>query len=641
MINSFTQLVRESAEVSEMGLKNIETLTGSELGPIRKFTVVLREVLTAMKAVKGSDILMEQQPNQRRYFPRLPENVVTLMRELYNVNRYKAEAALGHWKDLDPNNWDSTIYFKTDAPESNQRSHFPNGGIPVSLRGIGFGGKLYRALVKKVGYISSNTAGTNEKANTWGSLLTFKGNPDGTPSSEDVHGIVGPNNWMAIDRSVPDRKKAEVAMNFIDNTIRKHNTDPNEFDMDDDLRDVLTDDYLSSLNASYLRSLVTRGRLTQERLRQIEASRGEAERREQERMAQAAAAERERLAREERITRKRLIARLARFGADPDADWDLRDYIVVKQYLYQADYESLSIRRVEAIRNGEYVAVSIKDAIKIQNNEITVEQATDARTTRDKTRWVKVNLNEIPDLDNVNLNPAEKRFIEAQLNPDVAARIQAEREEEENQRRTQEREQNVTRVAAPAPAQTFGMMPSTGTEIKQWLADRPNHNAIYPHVLRLFKDQRFIRELRFIVLGPPQRELMRQSWGIPVFVPWMRVGRSGMRPLTTVNELIGNANAHLTNPVTGFELQGPFSGLGLMAYPLAEVTVADKLTARAGEHFYVAGHQNTFGVIAKSDYGAINTTRQRFIYMKVYGFAGRSVSIRLDLLRKLGAPVEV
>lgn len=639
MINSFTQLVRESAEVSEMGLKNIENLTGSELGPIRKFTVVLKDLLTALRAMKGSDIVMEQQPNQRRYFPRLPQNVVTLMRELLAVNRDKAQTTLGNWKDLDPDNW-GTIYFKTDAPDSHQRSHFPNGGIPVSLRGIGLGGKLYRALVKKVGYISSNTSGTNEKDNAWASLLTFKGNPDGSPSSEDVHGIVGPNNWMAIDRSLPNRKKAEVAMSFIDNAIRKQNTDPNEFDMDDDLRDVLPDDYLSSLSSEYLRSLVTRGRLTADRLREIEASRGEAERREQERMAQAAAAERERLAREERVTRKRLIARIARFGADPDADWDLRDYIVVKQYLYQADYEPLPIRRVEAIRNGEYVAVSIKDAIRIQNNEISVDQATDTRTTRDKTRWVKVNLNEIPDLDNVNLSRDEKRFIEAQLSPDVAARIQAERDEEENQRRQREREANAPRVTTTSPVQTFGIMPNTGAEVKQWLTNRPNSTE-YPNTLRLFKDPRFIRDLRFIVLGPPQRELMRQSWGIPVFVPWMRHGRNGVRAIMTLEELTGGANAHLTNPVTGFELQRPFSGLGLTAYPLAEVTVADKLAARAGEHFYIAGHQNTFGVIAKSDYGAVNTTRQRFIYMKVYGFAGRSVSIRLDLLRKLGAPVEV
>jgi len=639
MINSFTQLVHESAEVSEMGLKNIENLTNSELGPIRKFTVVLKDLLSAIRAMKGSDIIMEQQPNQRKYFPRLPENVVALMRELISVNRDKAMVILGNWKDLDPNNWD-TIYFKTDPPEWHQRSHFPNDGIPVGLRGIGLGGKLYRALVKKVGYISSNTSGTNEKDNAWASLLTFKGNSDGTPSSEDVHGIVGPNNWMAIDRSLPDRQKAEIAMKFINNPIQKHNTDPNEFDMDDDLRDVLPDDYLSSLNATYLWSLVTRGRLTNERLREIEASRGEAERREQERMAQAAAAERERLAREERITRKRLIARIARFGADPDADWDLRDYIVVKHYLYQADYEPLPIRRVEAIRTGEYVAVSIKDAIRIQNNEISVDQATDTRNTRDKTRWVKVNLNEIPDLDNVNLSREEKRFIEAQLNPEVAARIQAERDEEENRRREREREENVTRVTAAASAQTFGMMPTTGADIKQWLTDRPNQE-VYRSTLRLFKDRNFISNLRFIVLGPPQRELMRQSWGIPVFVPWMRHGRNGMRPIETIEELTGSANAHLTNPVTGFELQRPFSGLGLMAYPLAEVTVADKLAARAGEHFYVAGHQNTFGVIAKSDYGAVNTTRQRFIYMKVYGFAGRSVSIRLDLLKKLGAPVEV
>jgi hypothetical protein len=639
MINSFIQLVHESAEVSEMGLKNIETLTNSELGPIRKFTLVLKELLTAMRAMKGSDIVMEQQSNQRRYYPRLPQNVVALMRELQSVDQGKTDATIGNWKDLDPDNWD-TIYFKTDAPDLYQRSHFPNGGIPVSLRGIGLGGKLYRALVKKVGYISSNTSGTREKDNAWGTLLSFKGNPDGTPSSEDVHGIVGPSSWMAIDRSLPDNKKAEIAMNFINGSIRPRNTDPNEFDMDDDLLDVLPDDFLSGLSGAYLRSLVTRGRLTQERLHQIESSRGEAERRERERMETAAAAERERLAREERLTRKRLIARIARFGADPDADWDLRDYIVVKQYLYQADYELLPIRRVEAIRNGEYVAVSIKDAIRLQNNEITLDQCGDTRTTRDKTRWVKVNLNEIPDLDNVNLSPPEKRYIESQLNPDVAARIQAERDEEERLRREREREANAPRVTANRPAETFGMVPSGGAEIKDWLTDRPNHST-YQNTLRLFKDPRFVREMRFIVLGPPQRAAMRNSWGIPVFIPWIRNGRNGMRPIMTIDELNGSAHPHLTNAVTGFELEGPFSGLGLTAYPLAEVTIADKLGARAGEHFYVAAHQNTYGIIAKSDYGAVNTNRQRFIYIKAYGFAGRSVSVRLDLLRKLGAPVEV
>jgi hypothetical protein len=408
--------------------------------------------------------------------------------------------------------------------------------------------------------------------------------------------------------------------------------------MDDELIAILPDDYLSTLSANYLRTLVSDNRLSVEKLREIEASRGQAERQEQARLAAEAQAARQRQAAEERETRQRLATRLTRFGAEPDADWNIGDFIVVKQYLYDASYDTLPIRRVELIRNGEYLAVNIKDAIRIDNGEITPAQATDSRTTNDKTKWVKVNINAIPDLSNVNLNPIEQAYMERLLDPGVAARVQAERDTIEKNRLETTRTENEPRTRTP---QTYGFVPTSGSQIKLALTDRaglPDYT-----LLKLFKTTGFISNLRFIIVGPPQIAALRNAWGIPIFIPWVG-SRLHPRPVQTIDQLIAQTadqRVHVTNAVTGMEITGPFPGLGLTAFPLAEVSVDDKLQARAGEHYYIAGHQNAFGVIAKSDYGTVNTTRQRFIYLKVFGYEGRSVSVRLDLLKKIGVPVQI
>jgi hypothetical protein len=82
------------------------------------------------------------------------------------------------------------------------------------------------------------------------------------------------------------------------------------------------------------------------------------------------------------------------------------------------------------------------------------------------------------------------------------------------------------------------------------------------------------------------------------------------------------------------------SGSGLVALQLLPVTEADKLSARAGDHFYIANHQNAYGLIGKCDYSTRNTIDQPFIYLRIYG-AERPVPIRLDLLRKFGERIDL
>lgn len=637
--------------VDEMGIKAPERLTASSMGRIRQATItrnaqrsttaptrdymeIAVDLKRALKTINRNDIIMETPPGTRDYFPKFPAPIVALMREAQTLDRDKFNNDFGRWRDLYPTDSDA-IKMRTDSPSDSQRSHFPNSGIPSGLRGIGLGYKLYRTLLKHAGYISSNTSGTTEKDKAWGSLLAYKGNPDGTPSPDDAHAIIGPSNWMALDKGLTDSAKITAAMKFIKDTIGVSNTTPDKFDMDDELFNIMPQDFLSGFSTQYLLSLVNDHRISQEKAQAIQDSRGEAERLEAERRQREEIERRERVAREERATRKRLITRLAKFGADPDAEWNVGDFVVVKQYLYQADYDSLPIRKVEAVRDGKYIAVSIKDAMRIDTGTMTIDSATDTRETRDKSTWVKININEIPDLGAVNLTSAEQHYIESLLHPEVATQVQATRQAAVQTQRDTEREENQTRAGE---ATTYGLVPASGADLKNALLNRPTlGNAA---LLKKFRESAFVNGLGFIVLGPPQRAAMRNLWGIPVYIPWIGTERRPM-PISSIEQLTSTGRTHLTNAVTGEEIEAPFTGLNLTAYPLDTVSVDDKLRARAGEHYYVSGHQNAFGVIAKSDYGAINTTSQRFIYLKIFGFAGRSVSVRLDLLRKLGAPVNL
>lgn len=623
--------MNESAEITEMGVPSVARLTGSELAGVRQFTQKLGRLLALLKETRSSDITMERSGGERKYYPRFnnPE-IAQVMEEMKRDNERRLLKVVGKWKDVYPNDSDA-IYMKTDAPDSYQRSHFPNDGIPVGLRGTKLGAKLYRALVRTVGYISSNTGGTREKDNVWASMLEVKKDANGNLTEEDVHAIVGSSNWMALDKNLDQNTKLSAAMRFINDAVGVSRTDPEQFDMDDELFQQLPDEFLSTLSDRYLMSLVREGRITEEKYNSIRESSARAEIAARERAAREAEEARERAAREERLIRKRLIARISRFGADPDADWDVGDFIVVKAYLYRSDYEPLPIREVATYRDGQYYALNIKEMIRVQNNEIDPLQARDNRTTRDKSTWVKVNLNEIPDLDNVNLSREEKEYIEDKLSPETAARRQEEIRAASQKRAQDQTVQNVDRANDP---RTFGFAPSSANSIKDALLNRPNVEN-YRTLLKSFRDRTFYYSMPFIVLGPPQRELMRQSWAIPVYIAWTGPTR---RPRNASIEDLRNGTAKLTNAVSGETIQPPYTGLNLTAYPLSEVTTVDKIGARAQDHFYIAGHQNVYGVIAKSQYGAVNRSRQQFIYLNVYGYAGRSVSVRLDLLRKLGAP---
>lgn len=653
MINSFIDLVNESNDglVDEMGVKRPERLQQSHIGrtraetlartadlanrpPRRTYAEVAAELVRALKQINRTDITMERPANSRRYYPKFPAPIVQLMNELKNIDEDRFKSEFGRWRDVYPT-YDEAVYFKTEAPSDFQRSHFPNGGIPSSLRGTGLGYKLYRTLLKYAGYISSNPSGTTEKDRAWGSMLSYKSNPDGTPSEDDAYAVIGPGNWLAIDKSMPVTDAATLAQNFINNVIGLRNTSPDRFDIDDDLLEVMPNEFLTQLPQTYIEQLLVDQRIDDDRADSIMAARTEVQRQEEERRARQEAEARERRAREEAETRTRIADRLIRFGADPDADWNVGDFIVVKSYLYDQHYNSLPIRRVVGKQRGSYYATRVADAIRIDNGDLEMTDANDTRTTSDKSNWVKVNPEAIPDLTRVNLTTEEQKYISSLMNPEVARQ-----REEETARREAERidRERVTNKQRSTDQDVYGTLPENGRELKDLVLNRAQLESI--DILKKFRTGNFTN---FIVLGSSQREALRQPFGIPVFGAYRRVGRSTIQPVNDPQELINNSqNITLINLVTGQKIQGPFVGLGLTAYELGPVSETDKLAARAGDHYYIANHQNNWGILGKCDYTTRNTVNQPFMYIRTFGGAERPTAVRLDLLRKItSAPIEL
>lgn len=654
MINSFKDLLNESIDqnpglVDEMGVKRPERLAQSHMGRVRQETVrrqadaanrpqtrtyneVSAELTKALRTVRRLDITMEKPGGGRTYFPRFPAPIVTLMQELKQIDQNRFQNEFGQWRDVYPDN-NNAIHFRTEGPSDHQRSHFPNGGIPPALRGVGLGYKLYRTLLKFAGYISSNPSGTAEKDKAWGSMLTYKSNPDGSPSEDDAHAIIGSNNWMAMDKGLSTNDKVSRAEQFITNVIGFDNTKPDRFDMDDELLAIMPDEVLVRLHRDYLNSLVTDQRLTTERVQTILAARSAAQQREEERREREAAEARERMAIAEEERRARAAERITRFGAEPDAEWNVGDFIVVKSYLYDASYDGLPIRRVVDRRGDQYIAVKVKDAMRIDAGEITIGEANDARSTTEKSGWVKVNLDQIPDLGRVNLNAEEQEYVRSFINPEEIERRRADRERETTARVERDREANAARAS---DASVIGQLPTTGTELKQLVQARSQLGSI-----DILKKLRNANTVKFIILGSQQRDSLRGHFGIPVFAAVERLGRA-IRTVENPSELIDNPrNILLINVVTGQVIPGPYSGLGLVAYPLEPVTEDDKLRTRAGDHYYIANHMNNWGILAKADYTTRNTANQPFIYLRTFGGADRPTPVRLDLLRKIGEPIEL
>jgi hypothetical protein len=109
------------------------------------------------------------------------------------------------------------------------RTHF-HKPLPNILRGIGFGYKIYKSLLNKLGYLSSDNTASFAAQSVWYRLL----------QDTDCNYILHKNFVFIIKRNLPIKEKIGIVISYMEHYHWLFEDD-SEFDIDDELVEEIRD----------------------------------------------------------------------------------------------------------------------------------------------------------------------------------------------------------------------------------------------------------------------------------------------------------------------------------------------------------------------------------------------------------------
>ena len=603
MHKSFLDLVLESNQIEEMALKP-EDFPDTYLKKAKDRQAIAREIAPLAKQFQEALVNLNWREitwstRGSNYYPILPAPILAIYTEAKGkiggsgdsfINNYMNNN-FGKWADA--NNQSDCIHMEVD---SSGRSHFPGGGIPSSLRGARLGYKLYRGLLEQKKWLKSNTAGTLEKDNAWASLISPKLNADGSLSDDDVHAILGPDCVFAMIKTISNDQKIRFATNFLDNNISYSSVNTRNFGIDDELKAILPADMMARFDPA-------------------ERERLERERREREQAEQA--------------------ERARQYGIERGIVWEeqpeVGDLVYVRSYAAGRD-SSIPMRIIVGERGGSVYAINLVHFLMWRdqlNSDMSELGGFDNRSCSNnpqsiKDYFVKVDPAQIPGLDDDSTvvrsrySTSEwqrvKDLILSMVDPELAARMRAEREERERTEREERERAEAERQAQRAQnEERFG--PSVDNfQDAQYKEALDGRNPGGTYIAKIFKRG----QITDIALSPDQLDRFNRRKSTPVFLP---------------------ARNAYWNSINGFKIDEPIDGLGLTRFRLERFD--SKRATTPNEMLYIASHNTYYGLVAPVDYFVFNQSRnEEYIYLRVFDNTtgrARKIAIKVAALRKIVA----
>ena len=118
-----------------------------------------------------------------------------------NYNFLEDLSAYPTYSHEDKHNW--SFYIMIEKFNYN-RTHFENP-LPLYLKGIGFGYKIYRKLADELGFISSDSSTSSQARLVWTKLI----------SDDNLNTIILSDNVLVINKSLSIIKKKEIVGDFL------------------------------------------------------------------------------------------------------------------------------------------------------------------------------------------------------------------------------------------------------------------------------------------------------------------------------------------------------------------------------------------------------------------------------------------
>lgn len=567
--------------ISEMGVDLKNQAPESYLGKTSKKTTDLKanktvfdEIMNDLKNIRWQDLGIKKVVDD--YYITLPEAIIQKIRSFRSLNSTLG-AKLGRWNQLDG----TGIHMRRDDHNFN-RSHFPDGGLN-DLAGIGLGYKCYRRFLEYSKYLSSNTNGTLAKDNAWASLIKKRPDPD------DVHAIVGPSNVLAIIKTISSPEKINVARKFIDELILPNiqNITDNNFAIDDELKAILPEAVLAPLDPT---------KREETKRRAVDAERVNVQR-----------------AAETQLERSRAL--FDQFGIDQiDHTWRIGDFVIRYEVLYDLEAKPRIVAQVD----NQLRAISIDDYIMWAAG---ASHAYLPRISRElNTSWTKIDINDIPDTDNVRLSPTEKAFLDKviEMGRTTVPAIGTD-------------EARVLSVQASRPVNTQRPNVNYGPAITGY--DTTEYNTIIlnrpirQETARKLQQSDFIKK---VYLNPNQFTRYQNGQSSEVFAAFNGNTAQMLRATDNPQKAI--------NTLTGFVIDYPNEAGMTAKFEL--IVPRTKHDLRPGDMIYIANHPSYYGLTGKVGYSVLNDAQQAFVAIQIFnpalsGDRGRKVSINLSFIRKM------
>jgi|688.fasta_scaffold05097_6 hypothetical protein len=173
-----------------------------------------------IKNINYTDILFQKgdlYDNEQFYNVEIVNDEINTLLTYAKNYSYKYKIA---GEKLNPNKFDINI---SVGEKDFNRVHF-HKSLPLLLRGIGFGYKIYKALALKLGFLSSDNTASFAAQSVWYHLI----------QDPDFNYIIHKNFVFIVKRNLPLSEKMGVVLSY----IKEYDwlfEDESEFDIDDEL----------------------------------------------------------------------------------------------------------------------------------------------------------------------------------------------------------------------------------------------------------------------------------------------------------------------------------------------------------------------------------------------------------------------